>query len=100
MNLSLAVGIALTCMALNAHAEARKTYVNATEYRDAKILACVAKVQADKINNEAIAKCEAKANKQALKWKAKQDEKAALKAKKAEAVAKCMTDTECEATDN
>lgn len=91
--LSLAVGSVLTCIALNAQAATRPVYKDATEYRDAKLLSCMAKVPESADMQEAVAKCEAKANKSALKWKAKQD------AKKAKAIAKCMTDTECEATD-
>lgn len=81
--------------------------VTPTEYRDAQLLTCMAGVSEASVakNPDAVvAKCLAKAEKKTTAWqkrkvKAEAKRVAKAEAKKAKAMAKCKTDTECQAAD-
>lgn len=81
--------------------------VTPTEYRDAQFISCMAGVsEASVVKNPdaVVAKCLAKAEKKTTAWqerklKAEAKRVAKAEAKKAKAMAKCKTDTECEAAD-
>lgn len=100
----LIIGLIFGAMFGVGMAQAAETQqVTATQYRDAQFLTCFAAVPESTVKKSpdaAVAKCLAKAEKKTTAWqerKAKQTAKA--EAKKAKAMAKCNTDTECEAAD-